>query len=519
MLNSNNHSHHCYKAIDDYIQYIENRDAIVNRACMGYSSTAIKSRLLQRLTQLITTPYLKQSAKDYKAGNHESLSFNGNLNLNGIKLHSNHKIKISPILYINNFALFFIEWLYILYIWLKSLVYFNPKRKKAILLYGVPGSELENNNQERLANFLHTGPIRFFNGAESIFIQSVGKKRWKINSNLFCSKYPLFDLFIKAESSWLDRLFFPVKHSLVLFNFFRVVLRSPLMILLYRDFAQHSVAQYLNKNSILEHVVITNTNWAQQFLWMTNLPNRKYKLHMALYSQNSDPILYKNSNTCDIYHPIIRHLNVDNIYIWNYEYKATLSRMGIHSNATVVGPILWYIDDGKRNRKAKIDLTLCIFDVTPQSIESLDARGILSSYYNVENSSLFINDIVAAVEEVEEHLQRNIHIIMKQKRVPSEIHSQNYISLLKELENNNLVSILPSYTSLYELANQSDLSISFPFTSSAYVFSFKRKKAIFYDSTMKIHGQQYVRNNIYFTSGYQQLVSTLKDLLKVHSYE
>jgi hypothetical protein len=514
--NVNSFTARCYKSVDDYIKYIDNHNSIVNRACMGYSSTVIKSRLLQRLTQLITLPYLKQSVKDYKAGKHELLSFNGNLNLNGIRIYSNHKIKISPILYINNFALFFIEWLYILYIWFKSLVYFNLKRKKAILLYGVPGSELENNNQERLANFLHTGPIRIFNNAESIFIQSNGKSRWKINGNLFCSKYPLFDLFIKAECSWLDRLFFPVKHSLVLFNFVRAVLRSPIMTLLYKDFAEHSVAEYLNKNSILKHVVITNTSWAQQFLWMTSLPNRKYKLQMALYSQNQDPILYKNSNTCDVYHPILRHLNVDNIYIWDYEYEAIISRMGIHSNTTVVGPILWYTDGGEKNRKAKINLTLCIFDVTPQSIENLDSRGVLSTYYDVENASLFINDIISAVKEVEKQLQCNICIIMKQKREPSEKHSQNYASLLNDLENNNLISILPSDTSLYELANQSDLSISFPFTSSAYVFSFKRKKAIFYDSTMKIHGQQYVRNNIYFTSGYQQLVNTLKSLLKAH---
>jgi polysaccharide biosynthesis PFTS motif protein len=207
-------------------------------------------------------------------------------------------------------------------------------------------------------------------------------------------------------------------------------------------------------------------------------------------------------------------LNVDNIYIWNYEYKAIIGRMGIHSNTTVVGPILWYMDDGEKNRKVKMELTLCIFDVTPQSTESLDARGILSSYYNVENASLFISDLVAAVEEVEKHLQRNIRIIMKQKRVPSEKHSQDYDSLLTDLENNNLISILPSHTNLYKLANQSDLSISFPFTSSAYVFSSKGKNSLFYDPTMKIHGKQYVQNNIYFTSGYQQLVSTLKTLLK-----
>jgi len=233
---------------------------------------------------------------------------------------------------------------------------------------------------------------------------------------------------------------------------------------------------------------------------------------MALYSQNNSPILYKDDNTCDVYHPILRHLNVDHVYTWDCEYKDTLLRMGIHSDTTAIGPILWYKDSSIVSKRIRRGLTFCIFDVIPQSRKNLEARGVLSSYYSVENVSLFINDIISATKEVEKYLQCDVHIIMKQKRRPSDQHSKSYALILKSLESNDSFSVLSPDTSLYELADQSDLSISFPFTSSAHVFSFKGKGSIFYDPTMEILGYDGLKDNMYFVSGYQELTATLKVL-------
>ena len=111
-----------------------------------------------------------------------------------------------------------------------------------------------------------------------------------------------------------------------------------------------NVSSAMNNKHLIEANTITNTNWLQQLLWMSDLPNRHFETYMALYSLNSSTLKFKDDPFAAT-HPGIRHLRVDLIWIWDAFYKEVLTHEGIFCRLQVVGPILWYLPKQIRVRQ------------------------------------------------------------------------------------------------------------------------------------------------------------------------
>jgi polysaccharide biosynthesis PFTS motif protein len=288
--------------------------------------------------------------------------------------------------------------------------------------------------------------------------------------------------------------------------------RNPIACLLWRDFAEHAAVSVMNKNKLIEAVIITNTNWFQQFLWMTDLSERHFETYMALYSLNSSALKFKDDPIAAT-HPGIRHLRADLIWIWDAFYEKVLNHEGIFSRMEVVSPILWHLPKKTLIRKKDEFQRICIFDVSPMGPDALLNRGMLGNYYSTETMRSYLDDILAAVDEVKLQLGCEIEILLKHKRIPSPQNDDCYFNYVNALcKSNNNLGLVEENKDLFELIAESDLVVVIPYSSPAYVANYQGIPAIFYDPTNELQPGHEIIPSIIFSAG---LVNLKKEIKKI----
>jgi len=280
-----------------------------------------------------------------------------------------------------------------------------------------------------------------------------------------------------------ESFFFVKKHFEVLIKYLFFLWKIPIASILWRDFALHAVAASLDRRNLIERNIFTNTNWLQQFLWMTNLPNRKFSSEMVMYSQNSSGLVFKDDPVI-ANHPSIRHLRSDIIYIWNDSYRETLNQEKIFCKAVVVAPVIWCLPKVTVIKNRMSNRRICIFDVSPISSQALHSRGLLGQYYSASTMKLFIEDVIFASNRAEVSLSCDIQVILKHKRLPTINHDLSYFQYIENLfNNNNKFELASEDENLYSLISDSDLVIVIPYSSPAYIASHLKVPTVFYDPT------------------------------------
>jgi len=287
---------------------------------------------------------------------------------------------------------------------------------------------------------------------------------------------------------------------------------------LWRDYAEHSVAVAMNKNRLIEVNIITNSNWLQQLLWMSDLPNRRFETHMALYSLNSSILKFKTDAVVSA-HPSIRHLSVDLIWIWDAFYAEVLFNEKVFCRTKVVAPILWYLPSGIPVRQSLQCRRICVFDVTPVTLQALIGRGLLGCYYNAETMKSFLDNVIAAAEDVKERLDCEIEIILKHKRKQTAASDQSYFDHVKLLcDNYSYLHLMEEDTNLFSLIADSDLIVVIPYSSPAYVANFLGIPALFYDPTCEILESYEASSPIRFTAGLENLKNEMMSVLELGNF-
>ena len=480
-----------------------------------YTNNDISNRIAQILAMEITEPilrrlnssFLQKKEKKLKKISVENFDINFTTGL----------IKTSSILIFISTLKFLLLWSYVFFLFILSFIKKNSKTGKVILIHGVPASEISSEIKiSQFERFCLNGPIQILSDQHNLIIQSIRRIKLTTNSKFIYTRYPLLKAIRNELISLADMKIFFLIHCKVFYNFFSLTFSSSLGCLLWRDFALHSFAEFLNKKKLIQSNVITNTNWHNQFLWMTSLPDRSFQTHMILYSLNSSPLRFKKYPELSP-HPIIKYLRADYIYIWHKVYLKVLQKEGINIKPVIVQPVVWYLPEIVSTIKSKFTLKLCIFDVTPMNEKGLNFRGMRGNYYNIKNMKSFISDIIYVVDQISSSQKKlRIEITLKHKRIKHPNFDSEYIDFVRDLSlTRNNFKIAHPHSNLFNLIASNDVAISVPFSSPVFIADHLKIPSFFYDSTGDlIYDKSMFPNSVKFSSGRKALRIMLENLIK-----
>jgi polysaccharide biosynthesis PFTS motif protein len=162
-------------------------------------------------------------------------------------------------------------------------------------------------------------------------------------------------------------------------------------------------------------------------------------------------------------------------------------------------------------------LKIALFDITPLP-DGTTAFGALKNYYSVATISKFVVDSLDACEAVAAGMGKPVQIFLKHKRAPrAGRHATTYLDLLQELvRTRGNFQLIEHHSNLFELLGECHLSISVPYTSTAYVASFLSKPAIYYDSSAELVANFERNEFVHFAAGPRELQSLIDECLRAN---
>lgn len=478
-----------YQLIDSTVQIVESWLADFNKSCCIYKASAINQRVAQSFAVRLCDPFLKMYKDDdqveeifYKNGKARVLCCAGmQISLDTGEAALNFKLLII------NLAKFAALWLLVIGYFLRSLTSRGCNNESAVLIHGVPDAVLRmNGSTQAFEQFCNNGKLSVLSGAAKNIVQ-VTRPVLAVNKNKFVyARFPLLTLLSSNCPDFKGLLIFFIQHVLSLFCYIYLIIRMPIVSLLWRDFAFHAAAMILNRQGLIHANIITTTNFGEQYLWMTDLPDRKFQTFMALYSTNITPIVYKEDRL-EAFHPILRHLRVDLTWIWDASFKNVLNRIGINCATQVTSPILWYLPDVQKAKTKSDSFRICVFDVTPMNKEALNNRGLRGNYWSADTMKSFLDDVLSVTKEVGRIHGVKLDVILKHKRVSNPQHDHIYLDHIDELCRGNAgLQLANEDANLFALINSCDLVVAIPYASPAYIANCLGIPSVFYDPTNEV---------------------------------
>jgi polysaccharide biosynthesis PFTS motif protein len=245
---------------------------------------------------------------------------------------------------------------------------------------------------------------------------------------------------------------------------------------------------------------------------MHSLPERRYKTHMAWYSQNSIPFVYRE-DPIEEPMPHFRHIRVDETWVWTEGFADYLRRIGVKGEVHVIGPILFYLPSAvKINSHSPI--RVAVFDVTPFNPEVEKKLGLIDNYYKSDTLIQFMQDILLARGAIENKAGIESSILLKHKRNYHPLHDPHYISFIQESCSSELhFQLVPYETNMFSLLSECNLAVVIPYSSPAYVASYLGIPAIYYDPTRELLPTYEENPLISFASGRDELIHTIREIL------
>jgi hypothetical protein len=502
------HTARAYLLVDQVVQLVEAWLSGKPRSICGYKPGAVQSRLAQIVAMNMVDPFLRQTIQDDPQGRIQVTdALPHNLHCADLQIDTKTgKVNPGIILFLSSIAKFVALWLLVLgkFLMVRRLVVNGP----ATLTHGVPEADLlAGGNAGRFENFCRNGELEIFSAAHVCIVQAVRPIVSKNPDKFVYSRVPLLSLFAAHRMQIADCLRFLRQHGSAFWQYLFLAMRHPIACLLWRDIALHAVAAALDRKGMIAANVITNTNWLQQFLWMTDLPDRRFKTYMTLYSLNSATIMFKD-NPLVAAHPGIRHLRADLIYIWDARYEQALNEDGVHCKTQVVSPVLWYLPEPVPKKRVAPVCRFCVFDVSPVRTDALRSRGMLGNYYTVEVMKKFLDDILAVAQEAGRLLGCEVEIVIKHKRTPSPTHDRSYFTYVNDLSvAHPNFRLTEEDANLFSLIADSNVAIVIPFSSPAYVANHLGVPAIYYDPSTEVVPSNAVIPPATFAAGPAELLA------------
>jgi polysaccharide biosynthesis PFTS motif protein len=344
--------------------------------------------------------------------------------------------------------------------------------------------------------------------ARRLVVQCVPHKGIAASPDFFYDRFPLQFLIRRTKLGVSGRAVLLGMHLVAPLVFLWSIVRMPLLAVLARDFAFAFGVNALDRYRMIESVVITNSAYTAQPLWMRGPATRRFAVHMVWYSQNTRPVVYaRDGFAADL--PNYRHARMDETWVWTSGYKSYLEQLGLPCVIHVVGPILWYLPEPAQPRVEK-DICIVVFDVTPVRDDAAERIGLIGNYYCAENMIRFIEEVLAVCREVEKKSGGRVRLMLKHKRSYNQAHDQRYIDLIERLSApQGDMTLVPFQTNMYALLAGSDVSIVVPWSSPAYVAAHLGAQAVFFDPAMELLPTFEQTSRVKFASGRAELLTLL----------
>jgi len=503
------HSAHAYQAFEGLVSVVEKAlaKASIPAAC-GCQPDVVRQRLIQKLVEHLLGPYVVSFGNYVRQSIPPLEKMVGSLTLSGITISTEDgDIGISSGLFFAALKDFGVHWLHALLAILTLRPRIQSRGSVTVLLgIGVESIFVDGSDQ-RFIDYCARGPITPLN-AGNILVQTNISKRGNFNDRVQYAKYPFHTLMASIPLKIGIRFSLLFRHLAMPCYFVWAFLRNPVFVLLSRDYAQAPMLAALNNLGAIDTIIFTNSNYSSHPLW--SRAKRNYKTHMAWYSQNSIPFVYKRDGiVSDL--PNYRHMCIDEHWVWTSAFKRYLEvRLAQRGAVHVVGPIVWYLPEDKGNTSSQSN-TILVFDVTPVSDQYAQSIGVLGNYYSPTTAMRFLKDILSVVEQVEASTGRKLKIRLKHKRAYGVTHDRGYIEYVTALINSRKIEIIPYNENIYSLVRASDISITIPYSSAAYIPSAMGRTSIYFDPTDTLLPSA-IDQDILFISGEIALQLELKKI-------
>ena len=483
-MNLKFHSGQANLAYDDYLEKLGSHVCVDLPAIHVHDPKVVGERLIQRLADIIYWPFVAAYAKDWIRGADDER--NRLVDCDGIWIDPKSGLcRISFFRWIRAVGEFFVYWAHLI----SAIVFGWPakgssSRNPATLVFGVGQESLFNHqSDERFIEFCKSGPIPGLSGANWLIVQSVVNGSRSVAPEwVTYHRFPLNRLIADGGLGLSGRLTLLMAQLRALFTFLTLSVRHPLIALLARDIATCYVVKVLDQRGLIDTVIVSNVQCANQFLWMRSPAARTFKVQMVWYSQNIQPMVYRFDRLVS-HLPYYRHMRVDMHWVWTPGLKSYLEMLGIACPIHVIGPMLWYLP--KHSLQQKDDsIRIVLFDVTPVTDARAEQIGLIGNYYCVKNMIRFIEESIAVCDEVRQKTGRPLQVFLKHKRGHNRTHDLRYLDLISQLTGpGGKLTLLPFDTNMYDLLRDSTVAVVAPYSSPAYVADAVGTRAVFFDPT------------------------------------
>ncbi len=487
---------------------------------LGYDKNIVVNRLLQRFIQL-EMDNIQKKASLYARGEYERTIFDENvIELCYFKYYpKSGKLSLKHSYLAKSFLKFFVRWIQVFLLYLLSLLKIrDTNNRKATLVYGVHQSNFfKVDGDKDFINFCQNGFIEVLSKASLIIVQSCNKVESSNPKFALYAKNPLHALLFNKNNSFNDLIFFCNMHFKAMYFYMKSLYCFPLMALLDEDIAYHALASILNKNLLIDNILITNSNLVYQPLWMNSLARREYKLHMAWYSQNQEFSYIFKWDPIQTASVAYGYVIVDENWVWTKYFADNLLKAGVQGLFHCIGPILWYLPVRFKSEDAVDNsINISIFDITPHGQDRLEKQGWKDAcnYGSYRNLSNFIIDIVNVINKYSECRNRKVKLLLKHKRDHLSSHDKDYIALVDSLSKKGDIDVISPDANMFSLISSSKISIVLPYSSPAQVANYLKVPAIFYDPSQELIPFFERSEKVFFASGKDELESKVFELLE-----
>ena len=511
-ISRNLYAPHCYAAFNRRIDATTPWIASAVRPFCGYASHEVAWRFRQRCTELAVPGFMRICAAWF-ARTGALPADTERVDCDGLRFEANRGVTLSASLFFRALAEFALHWLHALMAILLCLRLKPGNTASMTLVFGIGIENLiAGGSDARFLAYCRHGPIVPLAQAEMLVIQSPRQTASTEPGRVRYHRFPLFAALRwrgLGPLAWLRGL---AGHVAALASFGWAVVRCPSAAILGRDAAYHAAAAALNRVAGVREVVLTNSNYSAQALWMGMLPGGRYRAHMVWYSENSVPIVYSD-DPVDAPLSNFRFIRVDEIWVWTAGFQAFLEKLGCRAIYHVVGPILWYLPEAPEPQDND-EIRVAVFDVTPVRADVALRIGAIGNYYSTANMIRFIEDILHACAEAERIIGKRVKILLKHKRSYKPAHDTEYISLIEKISGpGQAIELVSPDANMYSLVSGCDLAVVIPYSSPAHVATSLGHPVVYYDPTMTVRPVFARHPLLTFVAGRENLVTSLPQFL------
>jgi polysaccharide biosynthesis PFTS motif protein len=127
--------------------------------------------------------------------------------------------------------------------------------------------------------------------------------------------------------------------------------------------------------------------------------------------------------------------------------------------------------------------------------------------------SRFLLEIIKVVNFLEMSTNNRIEIVLKHKKECRESDNSQYFDLVRRLVDENKVTLVKPHENIFSVISNSDVVVSFPYTSTAYIADHMGIPSIYFDPVKELIPVYEETKGITFSSGASNLLRDMNVVL------